>query len=107
MQKAAALCETHSVGIVPHFTGPIATAALVHVLGPFSGPVLLEFNLGGKELPHLPEWADFKDGKVRPNKRPGLGVTLDKKRLKPVAEVTKAGPPRTTYTRPDGSITNW
>jgi L-alanine-DL-glutamate epimerase-like enolase superfamily enzyme len=107
MHKVATLCETHSVGIVPHFTGPIATAALVHVLGPFSGPVLLEFNLGGKELPHLPEWADFKDGKVRPNKRPGLGVTLDKKRLKPVAEVTKAGPPRTTYTRPDGSITNW
>jgi galactonate dehydratase len=107
MHKVAALCETHSVGIVPHFTGPIATAALVHVLGPFPGPVLLEFNLGGKELPHLPEWADFKDGKVRPNKRPGLGVTLDKKRLKPVAEVTKAGPPRTTYTRPDGSITNW
>src|SRR6478736_5251255 len=67
MHKAAALCETHAVGIVPHFTGPIATAALVHVLGPFSGPVLLEFNLGGKELPHLPEWADFKDGKVWPN----------------------------------------
>ncbi|MBO0697715.1 MAG: mandelate racemase/muconate lactonizing enzyme family protein [Zavarzinella sp.] len=107
MQKVAALCETHSVGICPHFTGPIATAALVHVLGPFSGPVLMEFNLGGKKLPHLPEWADFKDGKVWPNKRPGLGVTLDKKPLKLVAEVTKPGPPRTTYTRPDGSMTNW
>jgi galactonate dehydratase len=107
MQKVAALCETHMVGIVPHFTGPIATAALVHALGPFSGPVMLEFNLVGKELPHLPEWADFKDGKVWPNKRPGLGVTLDKKPLKLVAEVTKPGPPRTTYTRPDGSMTNW
>jgi L-alanine-DL-glutamate epimerase-like enolase superfamily enzyme len=107
MQKVAALCETHSVGICPHFTGPIATAALVHVLGPFSGPVLMEFNLGGRKLPHLPEWADFKDGKVWPNKRPGLGVTLDKKPLKLVAEVTKPGPPRTTYMRPDGSMTNW
>lgn len=107
MQKVAALCETHSVGICPHFTGPIATAALVHVLGPFSGPVLMEFNLGGKKLPHLPEWADFKDGKVWPNKRPGLGVTLDKKPLKLIAEVTKPGPPRTTYARPDGSMTNW
>jgi hypothetical protein len=29
------------------------------------------------------------------------------KRLKPVAEVTKPGPPRTTYRRPDGSMTNW
>lgn len=107
MRKIAALCETHSVGIVPHFTGPIATAALVHVLGPFSGPVLLEYNLGGRALPHLPEWADFKDGKVYPNKRPGLGVTLEKKHLKLVAEVTKPGPARTTYTRPDGSMTNW
>ncbi len=107
MQKVAAICETHTVGIVPHFTGPIATAALVHVLGPFSGPVMLEFNLAGRKLPHLPEWADFKDGKVWPNKRPGLGVTLDKKQLKLVSEVTKPGPPRTTYTRPDGSMTNW
>ena len=107
MQKVAALCETHSVGIVPHFTGPISTAALVHVLGPFSGPVMLEFNLGGKELPHLPEWVDFKDGKIRPNKRPGLGVTIDKKNLKLLAEVTKPGPPRITYVRPDGSMTNW
>src|SRR5689334_24244688 len=28
MMKIAAICETHFVGIVPHFTGPIATAAL-------------------------------------------------------------------------------
>jgi L-alanine-DL-glutamate epimerase-like enolase superfamily enzyme len=27
MMKVAAICETHAVGIVPHFTGPIATAA--------------------------------------------------------------------------------
>ncbi len=33
MHKVAALCETHAVGIAPHFTGPVATAALVHVLG--------------------------------------------------------------------------
>ena len=26
MMKVAAICETHAVGIVPHFTGPIATA---------------------------------------------------------------------------------
>ena len=30
MMKIAAICETHFVGIVPHFTGPIATAALVN-----------------------------------------------------------------------------
>src|SRR5881227_376285 len=33
MMKIAAICETHFVGMVPHFTGPIATAALVHSLG--------------------------------------------------------------------------
>src|SRR5215475_8790260 len=41
MMKIAALCETHFVGIIPHFTGPIATAALVHCLSTFSGPVLM------------------------------------------------------------------
>ena len=30
--KIAALCETHYVGLIPHFTGPIGEAALVHLL---------------------------------------------------------------------------
>ena len=47
MMKIAAICETHFVGIVPHFTGPIATAALVNCLGTFSGPVLMEYNYRG------------------------------------------------------------
>jgi galactonate dehydratase len=33
IMKIAAICETHFIGIVPHFTGPIATAALVNCLG--------------------------------------------------------------------------
>ena len=37
MMKIAAICETHAVGIIPHFTGPIATAALVNCLSTFSG----------------------------------------------------------------------
>jgi L-alanine-DL-glutamate epimerase-like enolase superfamily enzyme len=36
--KLAAICETHYVGLVPHFTGPIAEAALVHCLAASSGP---------------------------------------------------------------------
>jgi len=47
MMKIAAICETHFVGIVPHFTGPIATAALVNSLGTFSGPLLMEYNFQG------------------------------------------------------------
>jgi galactonate dehydratase len=108
MLKIAALCETHFVGIVPHFTGPIATAALVNTLGTFSGPVLMEYNYQGKTLPHLPVCLDFKNGKLYANERPGLGVELDLKQLKLVGEVTQPNNNRAqTYFRPDGSITNW
>lgn len=108
MMKIAAICETHFVGIVPHFTGPIATAALVNCLGTFSGPVLMEYNYQGRTLPHLPVCLDFKEGKLYPNDRPGLGVELDMKQLKQVAEITEPVTARAqTYFRPDGSITNW
>ena len=107
MLKVAALCETHFVGIVPHFTGPIATAALVHALGPFSGPVMVEIGNNTKIQRHLPESLDLKDGKLWPNQRPGLGVTLDLKEVKLIAEFTEAITDRKTYARPDGSQTNW
>jgi L-alanine-DL-glutamate epimerase-like enolase superfamily enzyme len=107
MCKVAAICETHFVGIVPHFTGPIATAALVHALGTFSGPVLMECNLQGRMPSYLPALVDLKEGKLYPNDRPGLGVELDMKQLKQVAEVTQPGAARQMYYRPDGSITNW
>ncbi len=108
MLKVAALCETHFIGIVPHFTGPIATAALVNTLGTYPGPVLMEYNYQGRTLPHLPTCLDFKDGKLYPNTRPGLGVELDYTKLKQVAEITKPVTARAqTYFRPDGSITNW
>lgn len=108
MLKIMAICETHFVGLVPHFTGPISTAALVNTLGTFSGPVLMEYNYQGRTLPHLPVCLDFKNGKLYPNERPGLGVELDMKQLKPVAEITEPVTARAqTYFRPDGSITNW
>jgi galactonate dehydratase len=108
MMKVAALCETHFIGIVPHFTGPIATAALVHALGPYSGPVLMEYNFQGRKFAHLPVCLDFKEGKLYPNDRPGLGVELEMSQLKMVAEVTQPVTARAqTYFRPDGSITNW
>jgi galactonate dehydratase len=108
MMKIAAMCETHFVGIVPHFTGPIATAALVNTLSTFSGPVVMEYNYQGRPLPHLPQCLDFKDGKLYPNDRPGLGVEVDFSQLEQIAEWTEPDFQRgQLYYRPDGSITNW
>jgi hypothetical protein len=58
-------------------------------------------------IPHLPECYDFRNGKMWPNRRPGLGVTLDTKPLKLMAEVTEHAQPIPLLRRPDGSITNW
>ena len=108
MMKVAAICETHFVGIVPHFTGPIATAALVNSVGTYSGPLLMEYGFSGKTLPHLPVCLDFKNGKLYPNDRPGLGVEFDASKCTQILEVTKFDTNRVqTYFRPDGSITNW
>ena len=106
--KILALCETHYVGLIPHFTGPVSEAALVHACGVFSGPVLMEMTGEGKaSYPHLPECYDFRNGKMWPNHRPGLGVTLDTKPLQLAAEITERSRPIPMFHRPDGSITNW
>jgi galactonate dehydratase len=106
MTKIAALCQTHAVGISPHFTGPIATAALVHTLGPFSGKVLVEIGSNTSLPSHIKEGLDFKEGKCWPNDRPGLGVALDMSRLTQIGEVTAPGN-KLFYFRPDGSLTHW
>jgi len=106
--KIAALCETHSVGLIPHFTGPLSEAALVHACSAFPGPVLMEMlGDGSEKIPHFPECYDFRNGKLWPNRRPGLGVTLDPAPLQLVATVTERTRPIPMLERPDGSITNW
>jgi L-alanine-DL-glutamate epimerase-like enolase superfamily enzyme len=107
MLKVAALCETHAVGIVPHFTGSISTAALAHALGPFSGPVLVEIGQNRTLPEHINEGLDFRRGKIWPNGRPGLGVTLNMERLTLVTAITDPGTTRPIYFRPDGSQTSW
>lgn len=106
--KIAALCETHYVGLAPHFTGPVSEAALVHCCAVFSGPVLMEMTGAGKrEPPHLPECYDFRNGKLWPNRRPGLGVTFDPSRAQLVLEVAEKRATTPSLRRPDGSFTNW
>jgi L-alanine-DL-glutamate epimerase-like enolase superfamily enzyme len=104
--KVSAMCETHAVGIVPHFTGPVATAALIHTTSTFPGQVLLEFNYGDRPIDYLPDFLTFRNGKAYPNDRPGLGVTLDMKPLTMIGEVTEPGRKNVFY-RPDGSLTHW
>ena len=106
--KIQALAQPHYVGLIPHFTGPVAETALVHACTAFSGPVMMEMlNEGNRKWPHLPESYDFHNGKMWPNRRPGLGVTLDTKPLHLAAEVTERARPIPTFRRPDGSYTNW
>ena len=102
----AALCEAHSVGLVPHFTVPIATSAVIHSLLPFPGVVLNE--VFRPEYPaYLREGYIFRDGKMHPSDRPGVGNVLDESRLNLVAEITERAP-NSLYQgeslhRPDGS----
>jgi L-alanine-DL-glutamate epimerase-like enolase superfamily enzyme len=68
----------------------------------------MEYNFQGHTFPYLPVCLDFKDGKLYPNERPGLGVEVDFKPLSQIAEITERMTNRAqTYFRPDGSITNW
>jgi L-alanine-DL-glutamate epimerase-like enolase superfamily enzyme len=104
--KIMAVCDTHKVGIVPHFTGPIATAGHMHAMMAFPGQVLMEYNLGERPVPYMPEFLDCKNGKVWPNDRPGLGVSVDEKLLTFIEAMTE-GAPGITHRRPDGSLTHW
>ena len=100
------VCDTHRVGIVPHFTGPIATAGHLHTMMAFPGQVLMEYNQGERPVPYLPEFLECRNGKVWPNDRPGLGVSVDESRLTFVTAITE-GNPGATRRRPDGSLVHW
>lgn len=105
-RKLAALCEAHSVGLVPHFTAPISTAAVIHAVMAFPGPALNEV-LRTELPPYLRAGVDFRDGKIHPNDRPGLGVEFDASQATLIETMTEA---RTdglyqgeSFHRPDGS----
>lgn len=108
LMKIAALCETHYVGMVPHFTGPVSLAALVHVLCSLPVPAVVEILGETPKLPlHLSQGCTFREGKLWPEPRPGLGVEFDPTGAELIAEITEHNAPIPTYRRPDGSITNW
>jgi galactonate dehydratase len=110
-KKLAAICETHYVGMIPHFTGPLSTATLVHVLGS-SSPSRCMMELGGGEVERPAyfneDYIDFKQGKLYLNPSPGLGVQFDPKKADFVMEVTeKTKFPHPILYSPDGAVHNW
>jgi len=108
LMKIIALAETHYVGMIPHFTGPISEAALVHCLTATSVPALMEMlGDGTRTWPYLPKAYEFKDGKLWPNDRPGLGVELDQTQLTLLGEYSTYRAGMLLNRRPDGSFTNW
>src|SRR5688500_3076273 len=106
MVKIMALCDGHKVGRVPVFPAPIGTAGPMDTLMARAGPGRREGHRGAQPLPYLPEFLELRNGKVWPNDRPGLGVTVDEKALTFVEEMTQ-GFPGVTHRRPDGSLTHW
>jgi L-alanine-DL-glutamate epimerase-like enolase superfamily enzyme len=107
--KIQALAETHYCGMIPHFTGPVGEAALVHCLTASSLPAIMEVGGGiaKTEIAYMPQSYDFKDGKMWPNDRPGLGVTVDTSKLHLAADYTEHYAQTQLNHRPDGSFTNW
>ncbi len=105
-RKLAALCEAHSVGLVPHFTAPIAVAAIAQALYAFPGRAMNEIY-----RPQLPAWLPeayvFQAGKLWPGERPGLGMIVDERRLTQIGEITERLPSEFyqggSTSRPDGS----
>ena len=111
LKKIAALCETHYVGMIPHFTGPLSTAALVHVLGSSSpSRVMMELAGGEIEKPAYfnEDYIHFKNGKLYLNPAPGLGVKFDPKKAEFVMEIVENTKfPHPILRSPDGAIHNW
>ncbi|MEP7110313.1 MAG: mandelate racemase/muconate lactonizing enzyme family protein [Ferruginibacter sp.] len=110
-KKIISMAETHYIGMIPHFTGPLSTAALVHALGSGS-PSRCMMELAGGE-PERPAYFNedyllFKNGKLYLNPAPGLGVKFDSRKADLILEVTaKTKFPHPILQSPDGAIHNW
>lgn len=106
--KIAAMCEAHNIGLIPHFTGPIATATLVHCVAATSTPALMEMSGGGRRVwPYLNNSYDFRNGRLEINDRPGIGCDVDFAKLELLGDYAERYAPIKTLQRKDGSYTNW
>lgn len=108
-QKLAYMCETHYVGMIPHGTGPLSVAALVHVMGATSPARCLYEASGLSAVPYFnKELVDFRNGKIYLNPNPGLGVKFDPKKATFIFETNENTKyPHPYLKSPDGAIHNW
>lgn len=110
-KKIISMAETHYVGMIPHFTGPLATAALVHVLGSASpSRCMMEIAGGVIERPAYfnENYVHFDRGRLLLNPAPGFGVHFDPKKAALRMEITANTKfPHPILEAPDGSIRNW
>jgi len=61
----------------------------IHV---FSGPVIFEYNYGGRTLPYLPECLDFKEWQGLHKRTAGFGCdTRPERQVKLISSVTEVG----------------
>lgn len=68
----------------------------------------MEMVMGGqREWPYLRAGYDFKNGKLWPNERPGIGVDVDTSKLQQIGVYTERYSSIPMIRRPDGSYTNW
>ena len=107
--KIAALCETHYVGLIPHFTGPISEAALVHLCAAFSGS-----RADGDAAPCHPAVCPISPrasisgaASCGPTSARAWGWSSILRNLPLLTEVSERTQPTPIYRRPDGSVTNW
>ncbi len=108
-KKLAAICETHYVGMIPHGTGPLAMAALVHVLGS-SSPARCMYEGGAASTAAYfnEDLVHFNNGKLFLNPAPGLGVKFNPKKADFIMEITENTKfPHPILKSPDGALHNW
>jgi len=97
--------------MIRHFTGPLSTAALVHLLGSSSpSRCLMELAVGEPGRPdyYNEDYLNFEKGKLYLNPSSGPGVKFNPKKAEFVIEVTA----KTKYPHPilhssDRAIHNW
>ena len=108
-KKLASMCETHYVGMIPHGTGPLSVAALVHVLGSSSPARCMYEGSGISKVDYFNgDLLDFRKGKLYLNPSPGLGVKFDSTKATFLIEINENTKyPHPYLKSPDGSIHNW